>query len=152
MASQSLHAGEPTEKEIAALKIQRDVADAYMRKATQLALKNLEKVKDSNSSKEMLSKHLERKRYFDTGTTKPDLVAFAAQVAEAEKAKIKLTDPALEELIKAAVLHQVDQPGLTKIEEEVRQQYPQATSAFIMNALAAEFRARIIRDLNVKKK
>jgi len=140
-------------KEIAALKTQRNISDAYMRQATQMALDNLEKAaKDKKAGKEILQKNLSRKRYFDSGTAVKELVEFKRQLKEADEAKIKLTDPALQELIKAAVEHQVDGKGLKKIEEDVMKQYAEATCQTILDALAAEFRARIIRELNAKKK
>jgi hypothetical protein len=154
--SQPLQAGKDNElsaKEIADLKTQRNIADAYMRLATQMALDNLEKAaKDKKTGKEALQKHLGRKRYFDSGTDVKELVEFKRQLKEADEAKIKLTDVALQELIKAAAEHQVDSKALQKIEEDVRKQYAEATSQTILDALAAEFRARIIRELNAKKK
>jgi hypothetical protein len=154
--SQPLQRGKDNElsaKEIAALKIQRNIADAYMRLATQMALDNLEKAaKNKKTGKEALQKHLGRKRYFDSGTDVKELVEFKRQLKEADEAKIKLTDVALQELIKAAAEHQVDSKGLQKIEQNVMKQYAEATSQTILDALAAEFRARIIRELNAKKK
>jgi hypothetical protein len=154
--SQPLQVGKDNElsaKEIAALKTQRNIADAYMRQATQMALDNLEKAaKDRKTGKETLQKHLSRKRYFDSGTDVKELVEFKRQLKEADEAKIKLTDPALQELIKAAAEHQVDSKGLQKVEQDVMKQYAEATSQTILDALAAEFRARIIRELTAKKK
>jgi hypothetical protein len=153
---QPLQAGKDNEmsaKEIAALKTQRNIADAYMRQATQMALDNMEKAsKSKKTGKETLQKNLSRKRYFDSGTDVKELVEFKRQLKEADEAKIKLTDPALQELIKAAAEHQVDGKGLQKIERDVMKQYAEATSQTILDALAAEFRARIIRELNAKKK
>ena len=140
-------------KEIAALKTQRNIADAYMRQATQMALDNLEKAaKDKKTGKESLQKHLSRKRYFDSGTDVKKLAEFKRQLKEADEAKIKLTDPALQELIKAAAEQQLDSKGLQKIEQDIMKQYAEATSQTIHDAVAAEFRARIIRELNAKKK
>jgi len=140
-------------KEIVALKTQRNIADAYMRQATQRALDNLKKAaKDKKTGMETLQKHLSRKWYFGSGTEVKELVEFKRQLKEADEAKIKLTDPALLELIKAAAEQQVDSKGLQKIEQDVMKQYAEATSQTIHDALAAEFRARIIRELNAKKK
>ena len=154
--SQPLQPGKDNElsaEEIAALKTQRNIADAYMRQATQRALDNLKKAaKDKKTGKEALQKHLGRKRYFDSGTDVKELVEFKRQLKEADEAKIKLTDPALQELIKAAAEQQLDSKGLQKIEQDVMKQYAEATSQIIHDALAAEFRARIIRELIAKKK
>ena len=144
--------GEPSAKELAALKTQRDIADAYMRQATQVALQKLETVKDSKSTREILQKNLSRKRYFDTGTDAKDLAAFTQQLKEADQAKIKLGGEALKELLKASVQGQVDDKGFAKIDDEVRKQYAAATLQAIQDALTAEFRARIVRELNARKK
>jgi hypothetical protein len=156
IGSQSLQGGKDDElsaKEIATLRMQRDIADTYMRQLAQVALKNLEKAaKDKNAAKETLRKDLKRKRYFDSGTDVKELVEFKRQLKEADEAKVKLGEPALRELVKAAAQQQVDDKGLTNIEQDVMKQYAQATPQAIQDALSAEFRARIIRELNAKKK
>src|SRR5262245_2039608 len=107
---------ELSEKEVAELKKQRDLADAFMRRATEAALKNLEKAPKDDKDKgvkakenrDALQKQLAKKRYFDSGTKAEELAEFQRWLKEADKSGVKLTDQALQELIKASVLHQLD--------------------------------------------
>jgi hypothetical protein len=155
MGLQPLQAGKEkslTDKEAAALKSRRDLADAFMRQATEAALAHLDQAKETKDRKEIkeyLQNQLARKRYFDAGT---DLLEFKQLLSAADASKIKLTDAAVQELVKAATRQQLDEKGLKKIEEEVRKKHGDATSQMLTEALASEFRVRIVRELNAKKK
>jgi len=154
---------ELTEKEAAALKQQRDLADAYMRKLLERAVKTLEKAPKADKvgriqeekdriAMETLKQRLEEKRYFGTGTGPAELKAFKTQVLEADRLAIQVNDQALKELLRGAVLLQVDEKGLKEVEDEVRKQQGGATPEAVARALRDEFRARIVRDLLAKKK
>src|SRR5262245_12751683 len=144
------------EQELAALKKQRDLANDFMRRATERALKepakgDKEKSGHEKAARETLQKRLAPPRYFGSGTGPEELARFRSLLQEADKEGVKLTDQALHELIRAAVLHRLDDKALKQDAEEVRKQHEGATDETIHRALSAEFRGRSNHDPNDAK-
>src|SRR5205085_9252875 len=109
--------GQPTDKELIELKAQRDLADAFMRKAAEKALANADKA--DKTAREGLQKRLKQKRFFDTGTTREELIAFQGMVKEADASGVKVSGDALQELILASVARGVDKKDIKAIAEDV---------------------------------
>jgi hypothetical protein len=139
----------PAEKEVAELKKQRDLADAFVRRLAELALKDDKVDKEKRAE---LRKQLEQKRFFGSGTTAEELAEFRRQLEEADRAKIKLNDQALQELLRATALDRLDDKALRKAEEAFRRENGDVSAEVLRRAVAAEFRARIVRELRAKKK
>jgi hypothetical protein len=148
---------ELTDKEKADLKKQRDLADAFMRRAAELAFKKLDGDPKQARGKEkearlVLEKRLAKKRQFDSGTETEELAEFQRQVREANQLDVKLTNQALAELLKASVLHLLNDKEIRQLEEEVSKATTGTTAEDVRRALSAEFRAKIVRELAAKKK
>ena len=107
-----------TDTDLANLKKQRDLADAFMRQATQTALDAVAKdTKDPAKAKiaDYLRDQLKRERYFVGQAAE-----FAALLDEADRVKVKIGDQALLELVKASVRHGLSDKAIRQLKEEVR--------------------------------
>jgi hypothetical protein len=138
--------------ELPGVKVQRDLADTFMRKVAETALENLKKGKKKDNEKAIanLEARLKAPRYFQGGTGEKELAAHSALLAEADKAKVKVGGDGLRELIKADVGYGVDDKTLKALEKSVADS--SGTKAeVLMGSVANEFRARIVRDLSTKK-
>ncbi len=148
-------------QELAALKKQRDLANAYLRQLTEQAINALdEALKVGKVDKDKIGKErqarvlLQRQLAHYTGlkTSPEELTNFHQLLKEADRQGIKLNEQALQELVRATVQHRLDAKGLKQVEEAVRKENPGVTSDEVQRALTAEFRARIVRELNEKKR
>ncbi len=143
-------------KELAELKKQRDLADAFMRRATEHALKALDQEKAEKETKkgerklvrDTLQKQLKEKHYFRTGD---DPAAFQRGLTAADKEGIKLDDAAVHELIKAGLFQRIDDKTINALAAEVGKQHSAGADA-VLRAVTAEYRVRIAHDLQAKKK
>jgi hypothetical protein len=145
---------DPADREAADLTRGRDAAEAFMRRASELALKRLDESPQAvkpDEIRETLRKHLAKARYFDSGTAPAELAEFSRQVKEAASSGVKLTDRARNELVKSAVLHLLDDEDIQRIEEEVCREKGGLSVEIVRQALASELRARIVRDLKLTK-
>jgi hypothetical protein len=147
-----------TPKEIVDLRNERDLADTFMHQALTLAAKKLEKApgkdgdKKLQADRKLLEKLLAHKHFFDYGTAPAELSIFHSQVAKAGKLDIKLTDQAVKELIKVAVLRQLNDKDIQRVAEEVGKAHGGVPADAVFRALSDEFRARIIREMALKKR
>ncbi len=143
-------------KELAELKKQRDLADAFMRRVTEQALKALDQEKAAKEAKkgerklvrESLQAQLKQKHFFKTGD---DPAAFQRGLKAADQEGIKLDNAAVHELIKASVFQRVDDKTIKSLAAEVGKEHAADADA-VLRAVAAEYRVRIANDLKAKKK
>jgi hypothetical protein len=168
---------EPSEKELAALKAQRDLANDFMRASAEQAMKNLAKApKDDKAGKEKadkaaeiresLQKLLKQGRIFKGGTSRDDLAVFSRALKDADKEGIKVSGEALRELIRAEVKHQINDKEVKSLAESIGKEHDKDVKAIqefhgkafkqnadgVLEAVAAEYRVRIVTELKAKKK
>lgn len=157
--------------DLAKLKIQRNIANVYMRTATDIALnnvkaglteENLAKV-DAKNRKEReqelrviqfhLMERLKRPRYFAGGTNFDDLLDFRLWLAEADRLNIHFEPTELERLFFGEIFGEktsFNVNNLVMVQNEVRRNFQGINEKIIQKALADEFRARVAKQATLE--
>lgn len=154
-------------KEIEDLKLRREVANEYMRKATEYTLMQLkssfdelgkEKIKEDlrkrkyNQLAQMqaeLAHRLQGPRYFDGGTKLDDLLDFIIWRNQADRLNIQLTEKYVKDMVKFSVfdnhLQHFRQDIALRIQRDVQVSHYGANYSVLLKALTEEFRVRIAK-------
>jgi hypothetical protein len=167
----SLYGRSVTREQLYRLKLQRQVANEFMRKAADLSLKHLTQIqkdlykskaksKEKADPKRLQEEHtinamladlqevLKKPRYFEGGIKLQDLLDFMLWQHEADQLGVRLEQPQLALLIQRGIHGQTAQIGPYEyryIQNEVRQVHFEANDDLIMDSVRQEFRVRIAR-------
>jgi hypothetical protein len=160
-----------TTRDLEELKAQREIANDYMRKATDLVIREV-KLRSEEAGKgkmdkartdmlrrtaalqRLLADKLARPRYFSGGTKLDDLLDFIIWRNQADRLGVRLTDDAVRDLVADELysshpeLQRITRWGpeaATYVQREVRGSFYQANYRLIVQALTDEFRVRLAR-------
>jgi hypothetical protein len=133
--------------ELARFKLKRRVANDFMRQAAGYAIERLKKEArpEGEAKIKYLQGRLAAPNYFRGGTKTDDLLDCLLWAREADRLGIMLSDRDLQGALEKEVSGRLDDEAHKRIEEMIRRKYPEATAAFIRDALRDEFRVRLAR-------
>lgn len=150
-------------KELYDLRLQRNLANDFMKQACEVALKNLNfKAKEGKFANDkareaflvgmqhcsgLLEKRLRNQRYFGTGVKAEDLLDFKIWLKEADRLGINLTDDVVRAMINSEMFEFLSEFNLANQDQifyEIRRgRYNYVTASMGRKALNDEFRVRI---------
>jgi hypothetical protein len=151
-------------RDLTELKMQRNLANTFMKHCADMALKTVSKkyfemskdapnAKDAETRAQQLTQLLAmrstlglrkgRPRYFDGGVKFDDLVEFKLWQAEADRLGIVIEDEHLNFLFGSEFFHQLGRDELFLAQREAQREFRDASDTYVRRAIAEEFRVKI---------